>query len=880
MTINPFECPITLEQMVVPVLAPDGYTYEQEAIKKWITEHGTSPQTRQRMRVGQLVPNRAIADLIAQNATIVEENESADGDVDCDVDTNVDANTAARSDARSDTTKLSAPLEVTRTFLPDDLVSVAESTQATLHVVHDDESPMSARVHIKTPNPSVDQIDTSLTTPNHICCVIDVSGSMGGSATSKDEQGNIAEDIGLNILDIVKFSTNVIAQSLNPQDKLSIVTYGDRAIIALPPTNMTLGGKALVSSTLSSIRLQSCTNLFAGIKLGVMQAHSVGCEYVNSVFILTDGVPTEHPPLGYQRSLAKVLTRNPIFGTLSTFGFGYQLDSKLLVDIAKIGGGYYSFIPDAGMVGTCFINALANCRCAFGIQPLLKISGCDISHLTDSKIVIGKALRPIFTKWCSDDGGDKNGNVTGESVTGLTQDECLDTYVCDNEIYVRLTPLRYGSDVDVMLKPILFKKNMDAIEIKLIFDMVDGINTSLDVSTADGNIQDELFHSLRTKFVNEAYDICQNSYVCNKRKTFHDDVQDNDIGGSSSTNLHALHQDMKGQASVAIENHAHFDTWGKHFLLSLSMAHLHQFCNNFKDPGVQLYGQGVLFSSLQNSLDDIFERVPLPVPSMGIEPLRKATAAATASRTGNRRSIRMSAVFNNRLAVCVHGKTILTVKSLSHEANNYSDNAISLLPSSAISYVPICAIQKGDLVLTADGTYAKVECLVETVADEKTLQPPFELIKVGQLCVTPYHPVKLNEYSGWQFPIHTPNSDWMIPNNDQCPAAYSVYNLVLESGQRHKAVIMDGIESITLGHGITDNVTLQHPYFGTDKVISDLARMGGGIGWKDGHIVLGERNVSRDAVSGRICHISEVKVDLDEGATMMNNYVSSAPCTA
>lgn len=168
---------------------------------------------------------------------------------------------------------------------------------------------------------------------------------------------------------------------------------------------------------------------------------------------------------------------------------------------------------------------------------------------------------------------------------------------------------------------------------------------------------------------------------------------------------------------------------------------------------------------------------------------------------------------------------------------------------------------------------------METAVDEKTLQPPFELIKVGQLCVTPYHPVKLNEYSGWQFPIHTPNRNWMVPINDQCTPAYSVYNLVLESGQRHKAVIMDGIESITLGHGITDNATLQHSYFGTDKVISDLVRVDGGTGWLDGHVVLMESNVTRDDVSGRICHISEVKVDLDEGVTIMNNHTSSTPCT-
>lgn len=63
---NPFECPITLALMETPVIAPDGYTYEKHAITTWLLKHGTSPQTRQTMSVQELIPNRAIADLLAR----------------------------------------------------------------------------------------------------------------------------------------------------------------------------------------------------------------------------------------------------------------------------------------------------------------------------------------------------------------------------------------------------------------------------------------------------------------------------------------------------------------------------------------------------------------------------------------------------------------------------------------------------------------------------------------------------------------------------------------------------------------------------------------------------------------------------------------------
>lgn len=63
---NPFECPITLSLMENPVIGPDGYTYEERAITKWLEKHGTSPQTRKTMSVDELIPNRAIAELLAR----------------------------------------------------------------------------------------------------------------------------------------------------------------------------------------------------------------------------------------------------------------------------------------------------------------------------------------------------------------------------------------------------------------------------------------------------------------------------------------------------------------------------------------------------------------------------------------------------------------------------------------------------------------------------------------------------------------------------------------------------------------------------------------------------------------------------------------------
>ncbi|MBA8667616.1 hypothetical protein H1Q59_06915 [Holosporaceae bacterium 'Namur'] len=60
-----FVCIITQELMEDPVIAPDGYSYEREAILRWMREHrNQSTMTRERMDPNRLVPNRNLKDAI------------------------------------------------------------------------------------------------------------------------------------------------------------------------------------------------------------------------------------------------------------------------------------------------------------------------------------------------------------------------------------------------------------------------------------------------------------------------------------------------------------------------------------------------------------------------------------------------------------------------------------------------------------------------------------------------------------------------------------------------------------------------------------------------------------------------------------------------
>lgn len=52
--------------------------------------------------------------------------------------------------------------------------------------------------------------------------------------------------------------------------------------------------------------------------------------------------------------------RPELHAVLHTFGFGYDLDSALLYDLALRSQGSYSFIPDIGLVGSVFVHRMAN----------------------------------------------------------------------------------------------------------------------------------------------------------------------------------------------------------------------------------------------------------------------------------------------------------------------------------------------------------------------------------------------------------------------------------------------------------------------------------------------------------------------------------------
>jgi Mg-chelatase subunit ChlD len=196
--------------------------------------------------------------------------------------------------------------------------------------------------------------------PLDLVCVIDISGSMQNEASVSDEKG-VKEEHGLSLLDITKHAVATVINTLGPQDRLSLVSYSDAARVELPLTAMNKDGQGRASKVLAGLHTEGSTNLWDGLLKGMEVLRGQAREgRFPSVFLLTDGQPNVAPPRGHLEMLKRYKDEHKISYTVNTFGFGYNLDSHLLDELATEGGGAYAFVPEPTFVGTCFVNALAN----------------------------------------------------------------------------------------------------------------------------------------------------------------------------------------------------------------------------------------------------------------------------------------------------------------------------------------------------------------------------------------------------------------------------------------------------------------------------------------------------------------------------------------
>ena len=749
--------------MLDPVITPSGNTYSSGAINAWIERRPTSPITRKTLKKEMLVKNRAVQGLLEgqKAAAFVAKPE---------IETSENGSEACERYRQAD-----ALLQVTR------------------------QDNKTAKTAVVTVLPSND--GNAPRTPTHVALVIDVSGSMGSLNSSSSQGGETSL---LSILDIVKHAAKTVIGMLGPRDMVSIVSFSSTASVLLDSFAINAEGRKKVAERIiDSLKPQCSTNLWDGLvkALGVFNREKIedggdGVVRMKSIHLLTDGVPNVIPPKGHIPTLKKWLAKNDprLNFSLNTYGFGYQLNSSLLLELAQAGGGVYGFIPDESFVGTVFVNSIASDFCRAGYSAKLVLSANADNGSIEGVKMLGAGHGSQFKVDCT------------IGATGVGGRE------------MRQWKVNIGSLHFDQRRVFMFEERNDQASFNFSLEYVDAFGNLRIVkatpatqtapplppeSAVAASADDDALEGMRLKVIDdasramalykggrteEARELIQGLLGCLERQA--------SCGGEESRTkvAEALIADVKGQISEAFSRDDYFERWGVHYLPAILRAHALQVCTNFKDPGVQFYG-GALFKALREDGDDIFMSIPPPKPSGGGVMLSRA---------------QFSSQFYNSSNPCFHGDcTAVTTSG---------------------NVVRVKDLKRGDCVLGEGGKAVRVAFVVATLVDGGKC----DMVTLdGGLCATPYHPVKVS--GKWRFP-----KDLGETKETACDA---VYSFVVEGGA---SIQINGVPGIALAHGIVGDDVASHPFLGTSKIVERLQEIHGGRAWQAGYVVFKHGCMTRE----------------------------------
>ena len=145
--------------------------------------------------------------------------------------------------------------------------------------------------------------------------------------------------------------------------------------------------------------------------------------------------------------------------------------------------------------------------------------------------------------------------------------------------------------------------------------------------------------------------------------------------------------------------------------------------------------------------------------------------------------------------------------------------------------IQVNELKIGDKILNSSNNFSEIKCILENKIDKI-----INMYIYKELIITDYHPVKIN--SKWQFPI---DCEIFKKINIKVDSLYSI-GLIDDT-----SFLIDDIEVIGLGHGITDDIVASHEYFGTTKVINDIFSIS-----SNGYCKITPNHISRDSITGLI----------------------------
>ncbi|KAG9049438.1 hypothetical protein FS837_010242 [Tulasnella sp. UAMH 9824] len=662
--------------------------------------------------------------------------------------------------------------------------------------------------------------------PVDFVIAIDVSGSTAAQAPVVFQDLSVSETKAHpSVLDVVKHAAYSICAVMRPQDQVAIVSFSGRATVDLTLTRMDARGKQKALIALDRLQPQDRTNLWEGVKtamdllneshpkpddkassqpvrqilpgLSVMspekaqESKNKPKEYRRaSIFLFTDAMPDAEldPYRGFVVELETYLRKRKRDFTINTFGIGSAIHSSLLHEIASIGGGRFSFVDDASKMGDTVVHAVANEMAVFGddLQIRLTVETGEVLH--DVNVVGWPGAAPLFP-WSL---------VSLKTVNLRSRNS--------------FGPLIYGQSRSFVLE---FKKDVrgSSLAVSLFCRLRDGSNASYPIEVS-GNLrptQEMPAQSTRLAFVSVVNGLSDSRasglariqhlppYLSGTIQSLKEEIRVRSTSPSSALDQ-ALLADLDGKISQLLADNAAFKRSGFHYVLFLAHAYQLEQCSNSDDPRLQLYEGSEYFRVLKAEIMEEVEILGPPKASQrknaiyggkkGLKTFPEPVRPPSPPRpTLTDRFIEW---YTRPPPVCIDGECHIDL----------ADG----------STVKIADIKLGTKVRTSAGA-SEVVAILETVVEDGTL----EMCCVGpRLWITPWHPVRLEGASEWEFPVKV-----ATPQHRPCAA---VYSLVLERNPNPEAhgVYVGGICCVTLGHGLTAEAggdSRSHPFFSNYEAV-------------------------------------------------------------
>ena len=443
---------------------------------------------------------------------------------------------------------------------------------------------------VKTINKGSERMALSISAPDSGKCfpqdkviVIDKSGSMNSDATPGLPE---SERDGISILDLILHCIKVTIESLNFEDRVSVICFDEEAKVYFPMTNMTDDNKKALLLKMKNIQAGGGTKIWSGIKSGLDTLKT--CFQENSfrnqsMMVFTDGLDVSKPLRGNMYELNTFISANSEWSKtikMDTIGFGRDLDSKELFDMAERLNGTFSHIPESSTAGTILINRCATDICTYGknMSVIVRMKDGTVSTTNIGSICVGQnRTHPI-----------------GQSLNDI---EKIEVSVFNGSSHVL-------KEVDLTT---VTEDKPTVLACWVKFDLVESLKHIID------NIQ------TTSPTLSLPYGTQQ---LANFRKR-------NEINSLIHPYIHSCLEDVDDQLRKAVEKEKWCAMWGLHYLRSYLHATRHEIVNNFRDKGIQHFASTV-FTTWQTRCEKIFLDTP-PIPKK--IPLSRGSNNTTATLT-------------------------------------------------------------------------------------------------------------------------------------------------------------------------------------------------------------------------------------------------------